>query len=116
MLNLFRARLILLIVGIESAAIIFIPDITILGMVLLIILIPSLAGIVYIFYLAYRLKRLRVIKPKILTIGFLLYMISNIFRPVMQNILGETANYLIVVVFLDVCIFVVIFLGLYKKT
>ena len=115
-MNLFRAKLIVLIVGIESTAIIFIPNMTILGMVLPIILIPSLAGIVYIFYLAYRLKRLRVIKPKILTIGFLLYMISNIFRPVMQNILGETATYIIVVEIVDVCIFVVIFLGLYKKT
>jgi len=103
-------------VGAESTAIIMVPNVTILGMVLPIILIPSLAGIVYIFYLAYKLNRLKVIKPKILTIGFLLYMMSNIFRPLMQNILGETAKYIIVVEFVDVIIFIVIFLGLYKKT
>ena len=114
-MNTFRARLIVLIVSIESVAIILVPNITILGMILPIILIPSLLGIVYIFYLAYKLNRLKVVKPKILTLGFLLYMISNILRPVMQGILGETANYVIVVEMLDVCIFIVLFFGLYKK-
>ncbi|MFX1304571.1 MAG: hypothetical protein ACFFBV_05675 [Promethearchaeota archaeon] len=114
-MNRLRTRLIAIIVGVESVAIIIVPNITILGMVLPIILIPSLLGIVYIFYLAYRYNRLKMVKPKILTIGFLLYMISNILRPVMQNILGETANYVIIVELVDLCIFLAIFLGLYKK-
>ena len=114
-MNTLRTRLIAVIVGVESVAIIIVPNVTILGMVLPIILIPSLLGIVYIFYLAYRYNRLKMVKTKILTIGFLLYMISNILRPVMQNILGETANYIIVVELIDLCIFLVIFLGLYKK-
>ena len=114
-MNTLRTRLIIIIVGVESVAIIIVPNITILGTVLPIILIPSLLGIVYIFYIAYRYNRLKMVKAKILTIGFLLYMISNILRPVMQNILGETANYVIVVEMVDLCIFLVIFLGLYKK-
>jgi len=114
-MNTLRTRLIAVIVGVESVAIIIVPNVTILGMVLPIILIPSLLGIVYIFYLAYRYNRLKMVKTKILTIGFLLYMISNILRPVMQNILGETANYIIVVELIDLCIFLVVFLGLYKK-
>jgi hypothetical protein len=100
---------------VESIVIIIIPNFTLIGMVLPMILIPSLLGIVYIFYLAYRLNRLSVVKPKILTIGFFIYLVSNIFRPIMQNILGESANYIIVVEFVDLIIFVVIFLGLYKK-
>ncbi len=114
-MNKFRTRLVAIIVSIESLIIILSPNITILGVILPIILIPSLFGIVYIFYLAYRLNRLSVVKPKILTIGFFLYMISNIFRPLMQSILGETANYIIVVESVDLIIFLVIFLGLYKK-
>jgi hypothetical protein len=81
-----------------------------------IIVIPSLLGIVYIFYLASRLKRLSVIKPKILTIGFFLYLISNILRPLIQNIIGENASYIILAEFVDILVFLVIFMGLYKKT
>jgi len=114
-MNTLRTRLITIIVSIESIVIIIIPNVTLLGMVLPMMLIPSLLGIVYIFYLAYRLNRLSVVKPKILTIGFFMYLISNIFRPIMQSLLGENASYLIVVEFVDLIIFVVIFLGLYKK-
>ncbi len=114
-MNRLRTILIALIVIAESITIIIVPNYTILGLVLPIILIPSLIGIVYIFYMAYRLNRLKIVKPGILTIGFFLYMLSNIFRPVMQNILGETAVYVIVVELVDIFIFLVIFFGLYKK-
>lgn len=86
-----------------------------MGIILPIILIPSLLGIVYIFYMAYSLNRLTIVKPGILTISFFLYMLSNVFRPIMQNILGETASYIIVVEIVDIIIFMIIFLGLYKK-
>ncbi|MFW9822043.1 MAG: hypothetical protein ACFFE4_03865 [Candidatus Thorarchaeota archaeon] len=114
-MNNLRARLIVLIFTVETIVVFSIPDVTMLGRTLPVILIPSLLGIVYIFYLAYRLNRLTVVKPKILTIGFLLYMISNIFRPLMQSILGETSTYIIVVEIVDLLIFVLIFFGLYKK-
>ncbi|MBY8990245.1 MAG: hypothetical protein KGD58_05785 [Candidatus Lokiarchaeota archaeon] len=115
-MNTLRTRLITIIVSIESIVVLIIPNVTLLGMVLPMMLIPSLLGIVYIFYLAYRLNRLSVVKPKILTIGFFVYLISNIFRPIMQSLLGENASYLIVVEFVDLIIFIVIFLGLYKKS
>jgi hypothetical protein len=114
-MNTLRLRIILIVVIIEIFTIVIVPNITIMGLVLPIILIPSLLGIVYIFFMAYRLNRLTQVKPGILTIGFLLYMISNIFRPLMQNILGETALYVIVVEIVDILIFLIIFLGLYKK-
>ena len=91
-MNRLRTRLITIIVSIESIL------------------------VLYIFYLDYRLNRLSVVKPKILTIGFLFYLISNIFRPIMQSLLGENASYIIVVESVDLIIFIVIFLGLYKKS
>ncbi len=62
-----------------------------MGILLPIILIPSIVGIVYIFYLANRLNRLKMVRTKILTIGFILYMISSTFKPIMLNILGKTS-------------------------
>ena len=114
-MNKIRIILIIIIVGLESTAIIISPTLKILGLVLPIILIPSLIGIVYIFYLAQKGKRLSVVKPKILTIGFLLYLFSNIFRPLMQNIIGENPTYIIVVELVDLIIFIVILFGLIKK-
>ena len=114
-MNKLRMVLILVIVSIESLVVIIAPNNTIMGMLLPYIVIPSLLGIVYIFFLAYRLNRLSVVKPGILTIGFLLYLISNIFRPIMQNILGEAASYIIVAETVDIFVFIIIFLGLYKK-
>lgn len=114
-MNNLRVKLILVIFTIELLTVIIVPNSITLGLVLPFILIPSLIGIVYIFYLAYRLNRLSVVKPKVLTIGFFLYLLSNIFRPLMQNIIGENATYIFVVEFVDLIIFIVIFLGLYKK-
>jgi len=114
-MNKLRMILITLIVGLESFVVIIAPNNTAMGMLLPYIVIPSLLGIVYIFFLAYRLNRLSVVKPGILTIGFLLYLISNIFRPLMQNILGEVAAYIIIAESVDIFVFIIIFLGLYKK-
>ena len=111
-----RIRLISLMVLIELIVIVMTPGYNTLALLLPVIVIPSLLGIVYIFYLAYRLNRLSIVKPKILTIGFFLYLISNILRPVMQKILGDNANYISVVELIDIFVFLVIFLGLYKKT
>ena len=110
-----RLVIIIFIVSIETFVVTIAPNNTTMGMILPAIVIPSLVGIVYIFYLAYRLNRLAVVKPGILTLGFLLYLFSNIFRPVMQNILGEQASYIIIAELVDIIVFIIIFLGLYKK-
>jgi hypothetical protein len=114
-MNKLRITLISIIISVESLSVIIAPNNTTMGMLLPYIVIPSLLGIVYIFFLAYRLNRLNVVKPGILTIGFFLYLISNIFRPVMQIILGEAASYIIIAETVDIFVFLVIFLGLYKK-
>jgi hypothetical protein len=114
-MNRLRKRLISVIFLLESFIIVISPHFSILGIILPFILIPSLLGIVYIFYMAYSLNRLTIVKPGILTISFFLYMLSNILRPIMQNLLGETASYIIIVELVDIIIFIIIFLGLYKK-
>jgi len=114
-MNRLRTILIAMIVIIESIPVLIGPSVTIVTMILPFILIPSLIGIVYIFYMAYRLNRLTVIKPGILTIGFFLYMLSSIFRPLLLNIIGEEAIYLVIVETIDIIIFLIIFFGLYKK-
>lgn len=114
-MNKLRVTLILIIICIESVAIIIAPNNTIMGMILPAIVIPSLIGIVYIFFLAYRLKRLTIVKPGVLTLGFFLYLISNILRPIIQNILGEVAMYIIIVELVDIFVFIIIFFGLFKK-
>ncbi|MFX1309181.1 MAG: hypothetical protein ACFE9M_05210 [Promethearchaeota archaeon] len=114
-MNKLRAALILIIVFIESSVVIIAPNNTTMGIILPAIVIPSLIGIVYIFFLAYRLKRLTMVKPGILTLGFFLYLLSNIFRPLIQNILGEVAMYVILAESVDIFVFLIIFLGLFKK-
>ncbi|MFX1592782.1 MAG: hypothetical protein ACFFCL_08830 [Promethearchaeota archaeon] len=114
-MNKLRMIMIAIIVGIESCAVIIASNNTTMGLLLPYIVIPSLLGIVYIFFLAYRLNRLNVVKPGILTIGFFLYLISNIFRPLMQNILGEAASYIIITELVDIFVFLLIFIGLYKQ-
>ncbi|MHA2280973.1 MAG: hypothetical protein ACXAC5_08985 [Promethearchaeota archaeon] len=115
-MNNLRIKIMILITLIELVAIFIVPNYTILGRLLPFILIPSLMGIVYIFFLAYRLNRLTVVKPNILTFAFFLYLLSNIFRPLMQMIIGDNPTYIIIVESVDVIIFVIIFLGLYKKS
>lgn len=114
-MNKLRVVIILIIVCVESIVVIIAPNNTTMGIILPAIVIPSLIGIVYIFFLAYRLKRLAVVKPGILTLGFLFYLFSNIFRPLMQNILGEVAMYIILAELVDIFVFLIIFFGLYKK-
>ena len=114
-MNKLRIIIISSIVFVESFTVIITSNNTIMGLILPCIVIPSLIGIVYIFFLAYRLKRLTVVKPGILTIGFFLYLVSNIFRPLMQNILGEEASYIIIAELVDIIVFLVILVGLYKK-
>ena len=114
-MNKMRMIIILIIVCVESFIVIIAPNTTIIGRILPAIVIPSLIGIVYIFFLAYRLNRLKVVKPGILAIGFFLYLLSNILRPILQYILGEVAMYIILAELVDIFVFLIIFFGLYKR-
>ena len=104
-----------IIVVIEMFAVIIAPDVFTLGRILPFILIPSLIVITYIFFFAYRHQRLSQVHPLIIAIGFLMYMISSILRPVTQAIIGESAYYIIVVEIVDLFVFIIIFIGLSMK-
>ena len=75
-----RIRIIILIVLIEMIAITMAPNTTIIGILLPIFVIPSLIIIVWLFQFAYRNKRLSQVNPLILTIGFGLYLVSQLTR------------------------------------
>ena len=113
--NKLRIKLILIIFAIESVAVALYPNTIVAGIVLACIAIPSLLVIVWMFYFAYKNNRLSQVHPLILSIGFGLYTISQITRPLAQNIIGEIASYIIFAEIIDLLIFIVIFIGLIKK-
>lgn len=110
-----RIRILILIVLIEMIAIIMAPNTTIIGILLPIFVIPSLIIIVWLFQFAYRNKRLSQVNPLILTFGFSAYLISQIIRPLLQNLLGAGTTYIIIAEIIDLIIFIIIFIGFYLK-
>ncbi|MHA2128607.1 MAG: hypothetical protein ACW99L_01415 [Promethearchaeota archaeon] len=111
-----RVISILVILLSEILAIALTTSITIISILYPIIVIPSLITIVWLFNFAHRNKRLSQVNTSILWIGFTAYLISQIVRPVIQYIIGESPIFLIFAEALDLCIFGVIFIGFYKKS
>ena len=111
--------LLIIIALIEMFMVVMAPNVFILGRILPFILIPSLLVIIYIFFFAYKHKRLSEVHPLIIAIGFLLCTISSILRPLIQTMLGDSLRalvmYIIIVEIIDLFIFIVIFIGLYMK-
>ena len=91
------------------------PNTTIIGILLPLFVIPSLIIIVWLFQFAYRNKRLSQVNPLILTFGFSAYLISQIIRPLLQNLLGAGTTYIIIAEIIDLIIFIIIFIGFYLK-
>ncbi len=114
-LNAVRVRIIILIIISELTAILIINSISIISILYPIVVIPSLITIVWLFNFAYRNKRLSQVNASILWIGFTAYLVSQIVRPLVQFIIGESALFLIIAETLDLSIFVVIFIGFYKR-
>ena len=112
--NKISLRLIIVILIVESIFGIIAPNSTILSIYYPIIVIPSLLTIVWLFCFAYKNKRLSQVNTLILTIGFGLYLISQIIRPLAQFVIGESAVFLIFAETIDLIIFIVIFVGFYK--
>jgi len=110
-----RNAIILLIIAFYATLVVIAPDSTFIGILLPIFTLPALFLTTWIFVIAYRNQRLSQVHPGILSIGFILYLFSNIFRPVMMFVLGKTAMYALVSESLDVLIFVIIFIGLITK-
>ena len=110
-----RIVIIILIILIEMIAVAMAPNTTIIGILLPLFVIPSLIIIVWLFQFAYRNKRLSQVNPLILTFGFSAYLISQIIRPLLQNLLGAGTTYIIIAEIIDLIIFIIIFIGFYLK-
>ena len=107
-----RSKLTLYIIAIEFFLIIIAPNFTFIGILLPCVVIPTIFLCILLFFLAHRLKKLSEIKPLVVMIGFLAYLISNITRPSLQNILGETPLYILISETFDLINFFIIFAGL----
>ncbi|MHA1985661.1 MAG: hypothetical protein ACW98D_03380 [Promethearchaeota archaeon] len=114
--NKIRVRVILVIVLSEIIAIILVNSISIISILYPIVVIPSLVTIVWLFNFAHRNKRLAQVNTRILWVAFTAYLVSQIVRPLAQFILGESPIFVIFAEALDLGIFIVIFIGFYKKS
>jgi len=111
-----KRRLLVLIITIELMAGIMVQSIELLSILYPIVAIPSLITIVWLFNFAWRNKRLSQVNTHILMIGFGLCLISQIIRPLLQFVVGESPKYVIIAESIDLIIFTIIFIGFYKKS
>ena len=107
--------LVLIILMVESIAVIIVPNTSSISILLPAVVIPSLLVIIWLFAFSYKNKRLSQVNSFILMIGFGLYLISQIIRPIIQNIVGENTFYINIVEIIDLIIFIVIFIGFYLE-
>jgi len=112
--NKVRMTIIVIITLTEIIAIILAPNTVIVGILLPCFVLPSLLTIAWLFAFAHKNKALPQVNPLILTFTFIAYLISQIMRPLFQNIF-DPALYIIVSEIIDLIIFAFIFLGFYLK-
>ena len=91
------------------------PNRNIIAIMLPLIVLPSFAIIVWLFYFSYKNKALSQVNSKILTIGFGALIISQTLRPIVKFIYGETTTYIIICETIDFFVFLVIILGFVIK-
>jgi len=109
-----RTKIILIILVVDTLVIVFAPSHSIIVAIYPVFIIPFFIIIVWIFFYAYRSKRLSEINPLIVGDGFLIFLLTTIFRAVGQNILvPEIAS--ILSELCEIVAFIVIFLGLIRK-
>ncbi|MFX1467698.1 MAG: hypothetical protein ACFFB8_03475 [Promethearchaeota archaeon] len=115
-LDKIRIQILVVIITIEILIGIFVLSIELAPVIYPIIIFPSLITIVWLFYFAWKNQRLSQVNTFILMIGFMIYLISQISRPLMQFIVGESAIYVIIAESIDIVIFFIIFIGFYKRS
>ena len=111
-----RKQILILILIVEFIAGLIVPNLTLLSILYPIIIIPSLVTVVWLFNFAWRNKRLSQVSTFILMIGFGLYLISSIIRPLTQIIVGESSLFVIIAESIDLVVFAIIFIGFYKRS
>ncbi len=107
--------IVIIVLVLESTAVIIVSDTPSISILLPAVVIPSLLVIVWLFAFSHKNQRLSQVNSFVLMIGFAAYLLSQILRPVFQRILGENTAYINLVEIIDLIIFGVIFLGFYME-
>ncbi|MBN1803034.1 MAG: hypothetical protein JW891_16105 [Candidatus Lokiarchaeota archaeon] len=113
--NKVKAVILGLVVTLELLVVVFFLDVHSSRYILPLIVIPSILMIALIFAFTYRNKLLTQVHSLLLCVSFLLYLMSQILRPVAQTLLGLTATYIVFSEIVDLSIFLVVFAGLLVK-
>ena len=113
-LDSIRLRILIILLIIEFLAISLAPSMNTISTILSILAIPSLITIIWLYYFAYKNKRLVQVHPLIISIGFFTYLISLVSRSIFQQILDPTIFALLSESFETSCL-LVIFVGLVVK-
>ncbi|MHA1148354.1 MAG: hypothetical protein ACTSR8_08920 [Promethearchaeota archaeon] len=119
--------LITIIAATEVLAVFLTANLSTFGILLAIIMFPAILMVIAIFYFSYRQKRLNQVHPLILSIGFTVYLISQVIRPIFQALLiasgAETAVasleqgvlYVLASEIVSIIASIIIFIGLIRK-
>jgi hypothetical protein len=106
---------IMIIIIIESSAIIFAPRYEFIVTITPLLVIPSLIMIIWMFLFANRNEKLSNVNTLIIATGFILYLFSTIFRSVGQNYIVYEIYFALSELF-ETLSFLVIFTGILKKS
>ena len=115
-INSVSLIILVIIAIIEAILIIITPNTTFASINIAIFIVSSFLVITWMFYFSYRNKRLAQVNTLILTIGFGAYLISQIIRPITQQIIGENALFVVMTEIIDTIIGIIIFIGYIKKS
>jgi hypothetical protein len=113
-----RGRFLILILIIETGAVILAPTFDVIMILLPLFVLPSIIIIVWLFYFSYKNKALSKVNSKILTIGFILIFLLQIIRPLFNSLFGIEGNEAIFYIPLEMFAlgtFALIFTGFIKK-
>ena len=114
--NKLSGIILMMILSVESIFLFIMPSVRMVAILLPFIVFPALIMIVWLFYFAHRNKALQQVNSLILIIGFLMWLITSITRPLLHNILGENVTYVILAEILELFfVILIVFIGLYKK-
>lgn len=110
-----RIKILVCIIIIEITAVFLASTVNTILILLPIFVLPSILTIVWLFYFSYKNNALRKVNSKLLMIGFGLLLITQLLRPILQNIMGNNASYVLIVEVIDFIVFMEIFIGFYME-
>ena len=111
--NILKISIISTFSSLISLLILFAQDLEVIVYVLPIVTTLTMIGIVILFILMYKIKRLSQAHGLIIGLGFFLIIISSLFRPSLTK--GFDILMLITAELIDTAIYILIFIGFIKK-